>query len=113
MRSKPRKEKARRLSYKKNWTSCSTAKTKVRMAPPFLQPFCALRSPFEKSSPTTTRNGNNRMVGKLARQSAIDALVEEVTIDQLLAESGGMCFVPGCGFDDIFHRLWAEDHNHC
>jgi hypothetical protein len=26
-------------------------------------------------------------------------------IDQLLAESGGMCFVPGCGFDDIFPPL--------
>src|ERR1700719_4456407 len=95
MRSKLRKKKARRLSYKKNWKSCSTAKTKVRMPPPFLQPFCALRSRFEKSSPTTTRNGNNRMVG------------------QLLTKFGGMCFVPGCGFDDIFHRLWAEDHNHC
>ena len=47
MRSKPRKKKAERPSYRKNWKSCSTARTKVRLALPFLQPSCALRSLFE------------------------------------------------------------------
>jgi hypothetical protein len=36
----------------------------------------------------------------------------EYLVDQLLAESGSMRLVPGCGLNDIFHRLWAEDHNH-
>src|SRR5437762_8428594 len=39
--------KAKQLSYRKNWKSCSTAKTRVRMLPPFLQPSCALPSRFE------------------------------------------------------------------
>src|SRR4030095_7970008 len=47
MRSKPRKRTAERLSYRENWKNCSTAKTKVRMPPPFLQPSYALRSRCE------------------------------------------------------------------
>src|SRR4029434_2303663 len=52
MRSKPRKKKAKRLRYRKNWKSCSTAKTRVRMLPPFLQPSYASRSRFEAVPPT-------------------------------------------------------------
>src|SRR6266576_48761 len=54
MRSKPRKKKAKQLSYRKNWKSCSTAKTRVRMLPPFLQPSFALRLLFEALPLTVT-----------------------------------------------------------
>src|SRR6266567_3010805 len=47
MRSKPRKRKAERLSYRKNWKSCSTARTRVRLLLRFQQLSSALRSPFE------------------------------------------------------------------
>src|SRR6266487_339182 len=47
MRLKLRKKKAKRLTYRKNWKSCSIAKTRVRTPLPFLQPSCALRSRFE------------------------------------------------------------------
>src|SRR6266540_1576559 len=51
MRLKPRKKKARRLSYRKNWKSCSTARTKVRLPLPSLQPSSALRLLFEALPP--------------------------------------------------------------
>src|SRR2546430_2580776 len=54
MRLKPRKKKAKRLSYRKNWKSCSTTRTKVRLPLPFLQPSSALRSLFEAASETVT-----------------------------------------------------------
>src|SRR6185312_8005736 len=50
MRLKPRKKKAARLSYRKSWKSCSTARTKVRLPLPFQQLSSALRSPFETTS---------------------------------------------------------------
>src|SRR5438874_2626078 len=49
MHSKPRRRTAERLSYRRSWKICSTARTKARMLPPFLQPFCELRSRFEIS----------------------------------------------------------------
>src|SRR6266576_5865150 len=54
MRSKPRKNKAARLSYKNNWKTYSTAKTRRRTPLPFLQLSFALRSPFETGPPTAT-----------------------------------------------------------
>src|SRR6266487_3102717 len=56
MRSKPRKRKAERLSYRKNWKSCSTARTKIRLPLPFLQLSSALPSPFEAAPLTVTLN---------------------------------------------------------
>src|SRR5919198_66504 len=47
MRSKLRKKKARRLSYRKNWKRCSTVKTRARLPLPFLQRSCALLLRFE------------------------------------------------------------------
>src|SRR5947208_6111578 len=55
MRSKPRKNKAARLSYRKSWKSCSTARTSVRTQLRSLEHSCALRSAFEPASETVTR----------------------------------------------------------
>src|SRR4029077_12478818 len=47
MRSRPRKNKAGRMSCRKNSKSCLTAKTRIRTPRQFLRPSCASRSPFE------------------------------------------------------------------
>src|SRR4030095_15380811 len=54
MRSKLQKRKAKQLNYRKNWKSCSTAKTRVRLLLPFLQLSFALRSTFETAFLTVT-----------------------------------------------------------
>jgi ubiquinone/menaquinone biosynthesis C-methylase UbiE len=55
-------KKAKQLSYRKNWKNCSTARTKVRMALPFVQSSCELRSRF-KPAPVTVRLQRQRSPG--------------------------------------------------
>src|SRR5216110_705285 len=55
MRSRPRKKKVERVNCRKNWKSCSTAKTKVRLPLQFLQLSFALRPPFEAAPLTMPR----------------------------------------------------------
>src|SRR6266566_2835829 len=69
MHSKPQKRTAERLSCRRSWKSCSTAKTKApaRMPLPFRQPSCGLRSRFEtvlKGSEKVKLHARNQRQGR-------------------------------------------------
>src|SRR5207245_6439285 len=69
MHSKPQKRTAERLTCRESWKSCLPARTKARarMPPPFLQPFCALRSRFEavlKGSEKVKLHAGNQRKGR-------------------------------------------------
>src|SRR5215469_9324882 len=101
MRSKPRRKTVEQLSYKNNWKTCSTAKTKVRLPRPFLRRSCASR----------LRKSNNEVSFRLG--TGTDSLVPQSRDAPQNIVSGCRAFscpaVGPSGEDDFRHLALADD----